>query len=59
MQDHFAKITKKYTDMLTSNNDRFVPVTYEDFLTTCNRHKPNDKIGKWLDYLQERYIVEA
>lgn len=55
---HFIETSKEYMDMLTSNNDRFVPVTYEDFLTTCDRYKPNDRFNKWLDYLQERYIIE-
>ncbi len=55
---HFMETSKDYMDMLTNNNDRFVPVTYEDFLTTCNRHKPNDRFDKWLNYLQERYIFE-
>jgi len=55
---HFIETSKEYSEMLTTNNDRFVPVTYEDFLTVCDRHKPNDRFAKWLDYLKKRYIIE-
>lgn len=55
---HFIETSKEYNEMLTTNNDRFVPVTYEDFLTVCDRHKPNDRFAKWLDYLKKRYIIE-
>lgn len=55
---HFIETSKEYVDMLANNDDRFVPVTYEGFLSICNKHKPNDKIGKWLDYLEDRYIIE-
>ena len=43
--------------MLDNNYDRFVPITYEDFLSLCERHKPNDRFAKWLTYLSDRYIL--
>lgn len=55
---HFVETSLEYNEMLTSNNDKFVPVTYEDFLHVCSQHKPNDRFGKWLNYLNERYIIE-
>tara|TARA_R110000868_G_scaffold387213_1_gene655730 strand:- start:73 stop:996 length:924 start_codon:yes stop_codon:yes gene_type:complete len=55
---HFIETSKEYIEMLDNNDDRFVPVTYEDFLSTCEKHKPNDRFGKWLNYLDERYIVK-
>ena len=56
---HFIETSKEYIDMLTNNDDRFVPVTYEDFLSACDRHKPNVRFEKWLTYLQDRYIIES
>lgn len=56
---HFIETSKEYMDMMIRNNDRFVPVTYEDFLTTCDRNKPNDRFNRWLNYLQKRYIIEG
>jgi hypothetical protein len=54
---HFIETTKEYMDMLIGNNDRFVPITYEEFLSTCKKHCPNDRFDKWLDYLEDRYII--
>jgi hypothetical protein len=55
---HFVETSLEYINMLKSNNNKFVPVTYEDFLHVCNQYKPNDRFGKWLNYLNERYIIE-
>lgn len=55
---HFIETSKEYIEMLDNNDDRFVPVTYEDFLSTCEKYKPNERFGKWLKYLDERYIVK-
>ena len=54
---HFIEISKEYLNMLDNNYDRFVPITYEDFLSLCERHKPNDRFAKWLTYLSDRYIL--
>ncbi len=56
---HFIEASNEYLEMLVVNNDRFVPVTYENFLSVCNKYKPNDKFGKWLKYLDDRYIVKG
>jgi len=55
---HFVKASKEYMDMLKTNEDRFVPVTYEKFISVCEKHVPDAKFGKWLEYLKERYIIE-
>lgn len=55
---HFIETSQEYMNMLDNNNDRFVPVTYEDFLSVCNRHKPNERFKKWLVYLNDRYIIK-
>ncbi len=44
---HFVETSNKYMEMLTSNTDRFLPVTYEDFLSSCRNYCPNDRFNKW------------
>jgi len=55
---HFIETSEEYLDMLTNNDNRFVSLTYEDFLSTCDRFKPNGRFEKWINYLRKRYIIE-
>lgn len=55
---HFIETSKEYIEMLENNDDRFVPVTFEDFLSTCQKQNPNDQFEKWLNYLDNRYVVK-
>ncbi|MEL4457387.1 PGN_0703 family putative restriction endonuclease [Lutimonas vermicola] len=55
---HFIETSNEYINMLTNNKDRFVPVTYENFLSICNKHKSNTRTEKWLKYLDDRYIIK-
>jgi hypothetical protein len=54
---HFAETNKRYCEMLSDNDKKFISVTYEDFLEACEKHCPNDDFKKWIDYLNERYII--
>jgi len=54
---HFIEASKAYMGLLINNKDRFVPVTYETFITACRFFAPNDRFRKWIDYLEERYII--
>ena len=54
---HFVKTGKEYIDLLVDNDNKFMPLTYEDFFDACIKHCPDDKYKKWLDYLTTRYIV--
>lgn len=54
---HFIQISQEYQAMLT-NKDKFVPLTYEEFLSTCDKLKPNSRFEKWINYLKKRYIIE-
>ena len=55
---HFVETSGKYIDMLKNKSTKFIPVTYENFLSACNKHCPADtNYKKWLDYLEKRYIV--
>jgi len=44
--------------MLKSNDNKFVPITYEDFFDACLKYSPNSEFKKWPDYLFEHYIVK-
>lgn len=55
---HFVETSKEYMEMLTSHSDRFVSITYEDFILTCKKYCTNDKYIKWINYLEDRYIIQ-
>lgn len=57
--DHFISTSKKYIAMLTDNKNKFFAITYETFLSSCNKHCPNDEYKNWIDYLTKRYIFAA
>ena len=48
---------QQYLDMLENNDNRFIPIIFEDFITCCKNYKPNDRFGKWIDYINNRYII--
>ena len=55
---HFIETSKEYLDMLTNNNDRFIPVTYEDFISKCIKYQPDELFKNWIEYIKKRYIVD-
>lgn len=54
---HFVEASKEYMAMLQSNDLKFLPVTYEQFLVACQKHVPDQRFQRWIDYLRVRYIV--
>ena len=54
---HFVETSKKYIDLLVDNDNKFVTLTYESFLESCNKHCPNKSYEHWISYLTKRYIV--
>jgi len=55
---HFIEACQEYEEMLAENDGRFVSVTYEDFIAIGRKHNPHGKFSEWLDYLDERYLVD-
>lgn len=55
---HFAEVSKEYITLLKTNKLNFIPVTYEQFIALCKNSSPDDKFLKWIEYLEERYIVK-
>jgi hypothetical protein len=55
---HFSNVGEHYLSFLKERNNKFILITYEEFLLACYKHCPNDKEYKrWIDYLYMRYII--
>jgi len=54
---HFMKTSKEYIDLLLSNDNKFIALTYEDFFALLRKHCPDSDFKNWLNYLTTRYIV--
>jgi len=52
---HFSNVGEEYMKML-NNKNKFILLTYEQYLDSCKNFCPNDSYRKWLDYLRKRYI---
>jgi hypothetical protein len=56
---HFTKVIKEYQEFMKPEHRRRVQgITYERFFGICRNHLPNEDYGKWLNYLERRYIVK-
>jgi len=57
--EHFTHVEKEYSEMLINNSDnKFGLVTFENFIEKCKKYCPDKEFEKWIDYLQERYIIQ-
>lgn len=55
---YFIKKTKEYASFLKDEyKDKFIPITYEDFIKTVKEYAIGD-YRKWIEYLERRYIVK-
>lgn len=54
---HFVNTSKDYSDLLATNENIFLSITYEDFFSICSQYCPDRNYKSWLDYLTIRYIV--
>lgn len=54
---HFTETSKEYINLLNSNDNKFIPLTYERFFELLSKYCPNNEYKDWIDYLKERYIV--
>lgn len=55
--EHFTETSERYIKMLAENKNKFVPVTYERFISTCEKHCPSNDYKTWIEYLKRRYII--
>jgi hypothetical protein len=56
---HFTEANKEYCEMLVKNDNKFISVTYEDFLGLCEKYCPNDDFKNWIEYVNSRYIIKT
>jgi len=54
---HFSKTSKEYIELLASNDNKFIALTYEDFFALLRKHCPESEYENWINYLTIRYIV--
>ena len=56
--EHFTEAGKEYSKVLLDNkNNKFGLVTFENFIEKCRKYCPDNEFENWIDYLQERYII--
>ncbi len=55
---HFMKTSKDYICLLNNNENKFIPLTYEDFFAFLSKYCPNNNYEKWIEYLNNRYIIK-
>ncbi len=53
---HFLKTSKEYMNLLITNENKFIPLTYEDFILLLEKHRPDESYQPWIDYLKTRYL---
>ena len=53
---HFVKTSKDYMNLLISNENKFIPLTCEDFIVLLEKHRPDESYQPWIDYLKTRYL---
>lgn len=54
---HFVDISEAYLSLLKGGEQKFIPITYENFIKSAYNHCPNSEYKNWIDYLNKRYIV--
>jgi hypothetical protein len=56
--NHFKELIPKYQSFLKPGNEiSFKGITYEDFIEEAKIHSDDRDFIKWLQYLEDRYIV--
>jgi hypothetical protein len=55
---HFVDTSKEYLAKLIEPSNKFVAVTYENFIAACMKCcPPNKEFENWIDYLSKRYLI--
>lgn len=55
---HVARACAGYSELLETTEGKFMGLTYERFISVCRSHARTREYTEWLDYLQDRYIVQ-
>jgi len=54
---HFVETCSDYIKLLSNNDKKFLPITFEDFFSTGKKLSSKKAILNWLNYMEKRYIV--
>lgn len=54
---HIRRACDGYAEMLSGNESKFAAVTFERFIEICRKLAPSAEYGRWIDFLERRYIV--
>ena len=54
---HFITASAEFIKLLDKNDNKFIPITYEELFAVCEQHSPDNSYQKWLEYLRQRYIA--
>jgi hypothetical protein len=58
--DHFREVIPKYAGFLkTGYENSFAAITYEEFIGTAKQFIEEEDFVRWLQYLEDRYIVQT
>jgi hypothetical protein len=58
--DHFRKLIPEYKSFLTPGHESsFMGITYEEFMKTARELTTDPEYLRWLQYLEDRYIVKG
>jgi hypothetical protein len=56
--EHFKKIIPVYKSFLNAGyENKLIGITYEAFIQTARKHTDDQEYLRWLQYLEDRYIV--
>lgn len=57
--DHLRELIPKYKSLLNPGcESSFAGITYEEFISTARQHTADAEFLRWLQYLEDRYIVK-
>jgi len=57
--DHFRELIPAYKSLLNPGHDiSFIGITYEEFIKTARELTEDAEFKRWLQYLEDRYIVQ-
>ncbi len=56
--EYLLKVNNTYESMLIDNKGDFIALTYENFISACEKHSDSEELQSWIDYLKTRYVVE-
>jgi hypothetical protein len=58
--EHFQAVIPEYKNLLLPGHEQsFLGITYEEFIRTARLHTDDTEFLRWLQYLEDRYIIKV